>query len=40
MLGANGVEGSNTIGFLDLSLEIRDQVYRELLFQPIGYGAA
>ena len=31
---------ANGVGFLDLSLEIRDQIYHELLFQPIGYGAA
>ena len=40
MPDANGAEGPNTVGFLDLSRELRDQVYRELLFQPIGYGAA
>lgn len=40
MPDANGEEGSNTVGFLDLSLELRNQIYRELLFQPIGYGAA
>ena len=37
---ANGAEASRTVGFLDLSRELRDQIYRELLFQPIGYGAA
>ena len=37
---SNAAEDSNTVGFLDLSLELRDQVYRELLYQPIGYGAA
>ena len=37
---ANGAEASKTVGFLDLSRELRDQIYRELLFQPIGYGAA
>ena len=40
MPDANGAEESKTVGFLDLSLEVRDQIYRELLFQPIGYGAA
>ena len=40
MPDANGAEGPKTVGFLDLSLEVRDQIYRELLFQPIGYGAA
>ena len=37
---ANGVEAPKTVGFLDLSRELRDQIYRELLYQPIGYGAA
>ena len=37
---ANGADGSKTVGFLDLSRELRDQIYRELLFQPIGYAAA
>ena len=37
---ANGAEGSKTVGFLDFPRELRDQIYRELLFQPIGYGAA
>ena len=40
MADANGAEGPKTVGLLDLSLEVRDQIYRELLFQPIGYGAA
>ena len=36
---ANRVDDPKTVGFLDLPTEIRDQIYRELLFQPIGYGA-
>ena len=40
MSDSNGAEGSKTVGFSDLSLELRDQIYRELLYQPIGYGAA
>ena len=40
MPDSSGGEGSNTVDFLDLSLELRDQIYRELLYQPIGYGAA
>ena len=40
MPDVSGAENPKTIGFLDLSLELRDQIYRELLFQPIGYGAA
>lgn len=40
MSDADGAEGPKTVDFLDLSLEVRDQIYRELLFQPIGYGAA
>ena len=39
MSDANGVEGSKTVGFLDLSRELRDQIYRDLLSRPIGYGA-
>lgn len=40
MSDSNGAEGSNTVDFSELSLELRDQIYRELLYQPIGYGAA
>ena len=41
MPDANGAEVSNSVGFLDLlPRELRDQIYRELLLQPIGYGAA
>ena len=37
---ANGADDPKTVGFLDLPTEVRDQIYRELLLQPIGYGAA
>ena len=40
MPDSNGAEGSNTVDFSDLSLELREQIYRELLYQPIEYGAA
>ena len=41
MPDANGAESSNSVGFLDLlPRELRDQIYREILLQPIGYGAA
>ena len=40
MSDENGADSPKTVGFLDLPLEVRDQIYRELLFQPIGYGAA
>lgn len=40
MSDINGADSPKTVGFLDLSLEVRDQIYRELLFQPIAYGGA
>ena len=33
-------ERPKTVGILDLSRELRDQIYRELLLRPIEYGAA
>lgn len=38
MPDANGAENPKTVGFLDLSRELRDQIYHELLFRPISYG--